>query len=134
MQSENATPLSKTFSGQCWAAKLIKQVVYYSLNAWQIRNNHLLHKEKEQAEYYKEREQLKQQVTEWYAIQNDEIFQPNDAQYFNTPQLERRNDTHERKKKWCTAIQAIYDFNKYQKQRTHGKDIGEFYTKVPKNN
>jgi len=104
LQSENATPLSKTFSGQWWAAKLIKQVVYYSLNAWQIRNNHLLHKEKEQAEYYKEREQLKQQVTEWYAIQNDEIFQPNDAQYFNTPQLERRNNTSERMKKWCTAI------------------------------
>ena len=42
------------------------------------RNNHL-HKEKEQAEYYKEREQLKQQGTELYAVQMDEIFQPNDA-------------------------------------------------------
>ena len=54
-RKQNKTPSSKAFSGQeWWAAKIIKQVVYYSsLNAWQIRNNHL-HKEKEQEEYYKE--------------------------------------------------------------------------------
>ena len=63
-KKQNTTPLSKAFSGQWRAAKLIKQLVYYSFNAWQIRNIHL-HKEREQAEYFKEREQLKQQVTEW---------------------------------------------------------------------
>jgi len=49
-KKQNKTPLSKAFSGQWWAAKVINQVVYYSLNAWQIRNNHL-HKEKEQEEH-----------------------------------------------------------------------------------
>ena len=95
--------------------------MYYSLNAWQIRNNYL-HKEKEQAEYFEERKELKQQVTEWYAKQAEEIFEPEDAQYFNTSQLEKMNESNGRMRKWCTGIQAIYNFNKYQKQRTHGQD------------
>ena len=113
-KKQNKTPLSKAFSGQWWAAKLIKQVVYYSLNAWQMRNNHL-HKEKEQEEYYKERNELKQQVSEWYEKQ--ELFEQEDEQFFTISELEKMNEPNGRVRK-C---------NKYQKERTHGQDIRGFY-------
>jgi hypothetical protein len=95
-KKQNKPPLSKAFSGQWWAAKVIKQVVYYSLNAWQIRNNHL-HKEKEQEEYYKERNNLQQQVSEWYEKQ--ELFKKEDAHFFTTSKLERINEPNGRMRK-----------------------------------
>jgi hypothetical protein len=103
--------------------------VYYSLNAWQIRNNHL-HKEKEQEEYYKERNNLQQQVSEWYEKQ--ELFENEDVHHFTIPKLERMNESNGRMRTWCTAIQAIYNFNKYKKDRTHGQDIRNFYSWLPK--
>jgi len=99
--------------------------VYYSLNAWQIRNNHL-HKEKEQEEYYKERNNLQMQVSEWYKKQ--ELFEKEDEHHFIIPTLERMNQTNGQMKTWCTAIQAIYKYNKYKKDRTHGQDIRNFYS------
>ena len=124
-KKQNKTPLSKAFSGQWWAAKVIKQVVYYSLNAWQIRNNHL-HKEKEQEEYYKERNNLQMKVSEWYKKQ--ELFEKEDEHHFIIPTLERMNQSNGQMKTWCTAIQAIYNYNKYKKDRTHGQDIRNFYS------
>jgi hypothetical protein len=33
--------LAPKYSGQWWASNLIKQIISYSLNEWQIRNNKL---------------------------------------------------------------------------------------------
>jgi hypothetical protein len=33
--------LAPNYSGQWWASNLIKEIVFYSLNEWQIRNNKL---------------------------------------------------------------------------------------------
>ena len=39
--NNNDDPLPKHYSGNWWAANLIKQVVFLSLNLWQIRNDAL---------------------------------------------------------------------------------------------
>ena len=80
--------------------------MYYSLNAWQIRNNHL-HKEKEQEEYYKERNNLQQQVSEWYEKQ--ELFKQEDAHFFTISKLERINEPNGRMRKWCTKKREPMD-------------------------
>ena len=46
----NDEPLPKHYSGTWWAANLIKQVVFVSLNLWQIRND-TLHADKIMHDY-----------------------------------------------------------------------------------
>ena len=66
----NAEPLPKHYSGNWWAANLIKQVVFMSLNLWQIRND-ALHSNKILNDYNKQRSILLTQLATWYDKENE---------------------------------------------------------------
>jgi len=59
-------PLPPKYSGQWWASNLIKQIIYYSLNEWQIRNNKL-HADLTENQYNTDRTKLQHEVQEWYS-------------------------------------------------------------------
>ena len=57
----NDEPLLKHYSGNWWAANLIKQVVFMSLNLWQSRND-ALHSDKIMNDYNNQHRTLQTQI------------------------------------------------------------------------
>lgn len=60
-------PASQAYkTGKWWASNLMRQVIYFSLNAWQIRND-VLHKDRLESNYEAERGKLRTHVRLWYS-------------------------------------------------------------------
>jgi len=118
-------PLPKHYSGNWWAANLIKQVVFMSLNLWQIRND-ALHSDKILNDYNEQRRILLTQLATWYDKEND--FEPEDKKYFHRPYLERQTDPNYAIQAWCISIERIHTMNERIRETTNARDIRNFFT------
>ena len=103
---------AKYKTGTWWAAGLIQQLIYFTLNSWQIRNN-FLHRDREAQERNTLRRQLIQTIEGWYdkAGQLGVTFQ----KYFRLPLLQRKTHSMKLMQSWLATITAQCD---YQKRRT----------------
>ena len=121
----NDVPLPKHYSGNWWAANLIKQVVFMSLNLWQIRND-ALHSDKAMNEYNTQRRSLLMQIGIWYDRMNE--FENEDSKYFHRPYLERQTDPNYAIQAWCISIERIHTMNERIRETTNARDIRNFFT------
>jgi len=82
----NDDPLPKHYFGNWWTANLIKQVVFMSLNLWQIRND-ALHADQIMTDYNTQRRLLQTKTATWNDKEKE--FEAEDSKYFHQPYLER---------------------------------------------
>ena len=88
-------------TGNWWAANLIWQVVYFSLNTWQIRND-ILHKDKMDTEYKKERKELYKRARWWY--RQAVILGTKMKKYFKKTALERQKGSNLQIADWIDTL------------------------------
>ena len=103
-------------TGTWWASNLIRQIIYFSLNSWQIRND-VLHKDKVETEYKRERTELCARGRFWYRNANN--LGRRMQKYFKRPPLDREKDSNQQLACWLDTLEAHY---KYLVER--GKDSG----------
>jgi len=77
-----------------------KQIVFMSLNLWQIRND-ALHADKIMTDYNTQRRLLQTQTTTWYDKENE--FEDDGRHYFHRPYLERITDPNHLLQAWCVT-------------------------------
>ena len=118
--------LSPKYSGQWWASNLIKQIIFYSQNEWQIRNK--LHADITENQHNTDSTNLKNEVQEWYRRQTEPTFQRTDQALFRKTLLERLQKTNFVLQNWCETVALVYRYNKNIQEQQNGRDIREFYT------
>ena len=120
-------PLPPKYSGQWWASNLIKQIIYYSLNEWQIRNNKL-HADLTENQYNTDRTNLKHEVQEWYSRQTDSTLQRTDQALFRKTLLERLQEPNFALQNWCDTFALVYRYNTNIQEQQNGRVIRDIYT------
>jgi hypothetical protein len=102
-------------TAEWWAAGLIQQLIYFSLNAWQIRNDHL-HKEKEQLDKQVLRTNIQQEIGEWYdrAPSLDKSF----GKYFAIPLLQRKTHSTPQLQSWLATVKEHWGYDERHKKDT----------------
>ena len=96
-----------------WAAGIIQQLTYYSLNAWQIRNDYL-HKEKEQQERNKVRRKLQREMEDWYE-QAPALAKKYDK-YFKLPLLQRKTHSTKQLQSWLSTLKEQWEYQERNEQ------------------
>ena len=94
-------------TGKWWASHVIRQLIYFSLNAWQIRND-TLHKDKVQSIYNSERSELRKRIRWWYS--NSSKFSRKMQKYFKKTMLERNNDSNQSLACWIDTVEGYYRY------------------------
>ena len=95
-------------SATTWASKLIRQLLYFSLSAWQHRNNHL-HEAEEAARKVQEREEAVESMAYWYEREHE--FPADDKPNFAHSFLEWCTDTTAQIRLWLGKIIDIHKYN-----------------------
>ena len=96
-----------------WAAGIIQQLTYYSLNEWQIRNDYL-HKEKEQQERNKVRRKLQREMEDWYE-QAPALAKKYDK-YFKLPLLQRKTHSTKQLQSWLSTLKEQWEYQERNEQ------------------
>ena len=94
-------------TAEWWTAGLIQQIIYFTLNAWQIRNDHL-HREKEQQEKQKCRQNAQSEMERWYA-RAPELGSHFDK-YFQMPFLQRKLQSTKQLQSWVSMLNEQSDY------------------------
>jgi hypothetical protein len=115
------TPSYRT--AEWWTIGLIQQLIYFTLNTWQIRNDHL-HREKEIQEAMKRRVLLQEEMLSWYnrAPTLGCIFD----KYFRIPFLQRKTYPTKQIHSWLETVKAQYGYAE-RKKSENGSTILDFF-------
>ena len=105
---ENHDEVPSHLSATTWASELIRQLLYFSLSAWQHRNNHL-HEKEEATKRVQEREEAVESMAYWYERERE--FPADDKPNFSRSFLERCTDTTAQIRLWLGKIVDIYKYN-----------------------
>ena len=112
------------YTGNWWTKHLIKNIIFWALNEWQKRNEHL-HKDIEQRTDEKNRRQSNEEIIELYR-QQDERPTARLKRYFKLPLIEKLQQNPNRQRQWIETIRALQDKaamqNKKNKIVTHNSD------------
>ena len=109
-------------TAEYWASNLIQQIVYFSLNSWQIRNDKL-HEDRVEKVYMTKRRSLKSDVRGWYMIANT-LGKEFDT-LMKTTCLERQTHSNQMMESWLATMKEKYDYlvrkksEEEQKQAEH---------------
>ena len=106
------TQVPSHYSAIWWTSRLIKEMIYLSLNVWQHRNRHLHNSQTAASELLERTDALKRKGI-WYEMKH--MFPLDDPIHFHQSYLERCMDTTKQIRLW---LQKITDLYKYNKQRT----------------
>ena len=95
------------YTGNWWTKHLIKNIIFWALNEWHKRNEHL-HKDIEERETEKIRRKCHEDVVELY--QQQEI-RPTARlkRYFKIPLIEKLQQKPGRQRQWIDTIRALSD-------------------------
>ena len=95
------------YTGTWWTKHLIKNIVFWALNEWQKRNEHL-HREVEQRVQEKKKNKFKLDIINLY--ENQEI-RPNAKlnRYFKILLIDRLQQNPSRQRQWIESIRALND-------------------------
>ena len=99
-------------SATWWASELIRQLLYFSLAAWQHQNNYL-HNIIEQEQKVQERVKAVESMAHWY--EQEHKFTADDKPNFSCSFLEQCTDTTEQ---ICLWLGKIIDIHKYNQRIT----------------
>ena len=94
-------------TGMWWTTRLIRLVIYFALNEWQVRNDHL-HEKKEKTEREVRRTQLKEMTYKMYEAHR-QADHPTLRRYFRRPYLETITKETTRLEYWLTAVMTLYE-------------------------
>ncbi len=95
-------------TAEYWASHMIQQVVYFSLNSWQIRNDKL-HEDKKQNAYNSRRRELKSKVRSWYMVSST-LGKRFDS-LFKITCLARQQHSNQMMESWLATVQEKYDYH-----------------------
>ena len=95
------------YTGTWWTKNLIKNIIFWALNEWQKRNEHL-HKDIEQRDIEKLRRKCHEEVVELYQQQE---LRPiaRLKRYFKLPMIEKLQQNPGRQRQWIDTIRALSD-------------------------
>ena len=114
-QRENDSPSYRT--AEWWAAGLIQQLIYFTLNTWQIRNDHL-HQAKELTETNRIRREVQEEMAAWY-IRAPALGRRFDK-YVQLPLLQRKTQSTKQLQSWVAMMQEQTDYD------DRNKDLPQF--------
>ena len=125
-QGDNSNTLYRT--AEWWAAGLIQQLIYFTLNTWQIRNDHL-HKEKEQKETNKIRREVQEEMEEWY--KRAPALGRRFDKYIQMPLLQRKTQSTKQLQSWVAMMQeqTKYD-NRNKNLPRYGRTEQDYRTRA----
>ena len=103
------------YTGNWWTKHLIKNIIFWALNEWQKRNEHL-HKEIEQRVLEKNRRKCNEEIMELY--RNQEVRPMAQLKrYFRLPLIDKLQQNPSRQKQWIETIRALHDKVAMQKRK-----------------
>ena len=100
-------PLEVWFTGEWWAKHLTKHIIFWALNEWQRRNEHL-HKAKKQRSNEKKRRECHEEILEMYQQQEDNPVN-RVKRYFRIPLIDRLQQNPSRQRQWIDTIRSLRD-------------------------
>ena len=95
------------YTGTWWTKHLIKNIIFWALNEWQKRNEHL-HKEVEQRLIEKKRKENHKDIVELYEKQENRP-KGRMKRYFNMPLIDKLQQNPNRQRQWIESIRALND-------------------------
>ena len=95
------------YTGTWWSKHLTKHIIFWALNEWQRRNEHL-HKEMEQRNKEKTRRQCHEDILELYQKQEDTPIS-RIKRYFRIPLIDRLQHNPSRQRQWIDTIRSLQD-------------------------
>ena len=103
------------YTGTWWTKHLIKNIIFWSLNEWQKRNEHL-HHEVDKREIEKKRKECQEDIMELYERQEN---RPNAKvkRYFKTPLIDKLQQNPARQRQWIESIRALNDKTSMQNNK-----------------
>ena len=94
-------------TGLWWTARMIRLIIYFALDEWQVRND-TLHETKDKTAREATRNRLKMIVTKMYDI-HEQADHPALRRYFKRPYLETITKPTTRLEHWLTAVITLYE-------------------------
>ena len=101
-------PRPAYLTAEYWTSNVIQQIIYFTLNTWQIRNDKL-HEDKVQTAYITKRRALKSEVRGWYMVaptlgeQFDSLFK--------TTCTERQTHSNQMMESWIETVKEKHDYH-----------------------
>ena len=122
-QGENEGNYPKYKTAEWWSIGVIQQLIYFTLNTWQIRNDYL-HKEREEQETNKIRRQCQEDMSSWYdkAATLGPIFE----KYFRIPLMQRKTFPTKQIHSWIETVKAQYGYVERRKSE-NGSTILDYF-------
>ena len=95
------------YTGTWWTKHLIKHIIFWALNEWQKRNEHL-HKDIEQRQAETTRRKNNEEIIELYRLQEDRpVAKVN--RYYKTALIDKLQQNPSRQRQWIETIRALRD-------------------------
>ena len=95
------------YTGTWWTKQLIKHIIFWSLNEWQKRNEHL-HKEINDRVETNKIKRYSEEILTLYQLQEDRPM-AHLKRYFRLPLIEKLQQSPNRQKQWIDTIRALQD-------------------------
>ena len=105
--SNQGEKVLKHQTGLWWTARLIRLIIYFALNEWQVRND-TLHETKDKTAREATRNRLKMIATKMYDI-HEQADHPVLRRYFKRPYLETITKPTTRLEHWLVAVITLYE-------------------------
>lgn len=123
LNKNDQLPLYKT--AEWWTAGLIQQLIYFTLNAWQIRNDYL-HRDREMKERNRERQQLQEEMTVWHtrAARLGTLFN----KYVRMPILQRKTHSSKQLRSWIETVKEQYGYA--IRKNVDGPSLLQYFTQA----
>ena len=128
-RSDESDNLPKYKTSEWWTAGLIQQLIYFSLNTWQIRNDHL-HRNKLAREETLVRRELQDEMALWYAraAKLGSVFN----KYLRMPLLQRKTQAVKQRRSWIETVKAQYGYIEWLKHE-NGNTILDYCVRIGHN-
>ena len=97
--------LSPKYKGRWWTKELIKRLIFYSLNIWQIRNE-IAHTDDDINQKRKENELSSRRIIEWYDKMKQ--YEKEMKYLFKIPVMERCMKNYDVNKAWLRTVELEY--------------------------
>ena len=92
-----------------WASCLIQQIVYFTLNAWQIRNDKL-HDDKVESERAAKRKEYFREMQDWYQRADSSPPDFKNHNLFKMPYLQRKTHSTAMIASWLATVKEQHDY------------------------
>jgi hypothetical protein len=108
--TENPTkPRPAYRTASYWASCMIQQIVYFTLNTWQIRNDKL-HEDRVESERVQKRKEALRDMARWYEQASTSRPEFKTHTLFRMPLLQRKTHSTPMIESWLATVKEQYDY------------------------